>query len=240
MLNPQPLVYAGFYVLVVLLPLHIAMVADPFDLPRPWRIEFAVAQGFLSFAMMCMEFVLVSRLRTLSDAFGTDTLVQFHRLFGIAAGVFLLGHALLLLPDSGLSALNPLAPKTAAASDAVAFWALLILTVSSLWRRRLRMSFDWWNRLHRWLGVVAAVAATVHVLAVTGYSSARAVVVITWLLALYAGGILFWYAVVRPLQLWQRPWSVVNNRELGGDVHLLTLAPEGHAGFPFEPGQFSG
>lgn len=238
-LNPQPLVYAGLYVLVVLLPLHVAMVADPFDLTRPWAVEFAVALGFLTFAMMWMEFVLVSRLRTLSDAFGTDTLVQFHRMFGIGAAVFLLGHVLLLLPVNGLSVLNPLAPKTATASGAIAFWALLVLTCSSLWRRRLRMSFDIWNRLHRWLGVTAAIAATVHVLAVSGYSSARSVVVVTWLLALFAGAVLFWYAIVRPLYLWRRPWRVVENRELGGDVHLLTVRPEGHPGFRFEPGQFS-
>lgn len=238
-LNPQPLVYAGFYVLIVLLPLHVAMVADPFDLVRPWMVEFAVALGFLSFAMMWMEFVLVSRLRTLSDAFGTDTLVQFHRVFGAGAAVFLLGHVLLLLPTGGLALLSPLAPKASVASGAIAFWALAILTISSLWRRRLRLSFDLWNRLHRWLGVLAAVAATVHVLAVSGYSSARSVVVVTWLLALFAGGVLFWYAIVRPLHLWRRPWSVVDNRELGGDVRLLTVKPEGHAGFRFEPGQFS-
>jgi predicted ferric reductase len=41
------------------------------------------------------------------------------------------------------------------------------------------------------------------------------------------------------LHLWRRPWRVVDNRELGGDVRLLTVKPEGHAGFRFEPGQFS-
>lgn len=238
-MNPQPLVYAGFYVLIVLLPLHMAMVADPFDLARPWMVEFAVALGFLSFAMMWMEFALVSRLRTLSDAFGTDTLVQFHRVFGVGAAGFLLGHVILVLSTGGLALLSPLAPKASVASGAIAFWALAILTISSLWRRRLRLSFDLWNRLHRWLGVLAAVAATVHVLAVSGYSSARSVMVVTCLLALFAGGVLFWYVIVRPLHLWRRPWRVVDNRELGGDVRLLTVKPEGHAGFRFEPGQFS-
>ncbi|MFO1493103.1 MAG: ferredoxin reductase family protein [Lysobacterales bacterium] len=232
-------VYVGLYLLLALLPLHVAMVADPITLDRPWRLEFAVGCGFIAFSLIWLEFALVSRLRTLSDSFGTDTLVQFHRSMGISASVLLLTHVLLLLPASGWQALLPWRGSWLTQSGALAFWALVVLTVSSLWRRRLRVSFDLWNRLHRVAALVAAVAGTLHLWAVAGYSARTSVRLATLLIVALCGGILIWYAVVRPLHLWRRPWRVSANRALGADTRLLTVRPDGHPGYAYHPGQFA-
>lgn len=232
-------VYIGLYLLLALLPLHVAMVADPIELARPWRLEFAVGCGFLAFTLLWLEFTLVSRLRSLSDAFGTDALVQFHRSMGIAATVMLLLHVVLLLPDSGWQALNPMGGSWITQSGALAFWALTLLTVSSLWRRGLRVSFDLWNRLHRWAALWAAIAATLHIWAVGAYTRALSVRLAALVIVALCGTILFWYAIVRPLALWRRPWRVRSNRDLGASTRLLTVVPDGHPGFEFEPGQFA-
>ncbi|CAN5645341.1 hypothetical protein BH23ACI1_BH23ACI1_20840 [soil metagenome] len=47
------------------------------------------------------------------------------------------------------------------------------------------------------------------------------------------------YRLMRPLMLWRRPWELVENLDAGGSTRLLRMRPVGHAGFAFEPGQFS-
>jgi predicted ferric reductase len=232
--------YPALCCAVVLLPLHAGMLADPFAEPRGWLLEFAVALGFVAYALILLELALVTRLRTLSDAFGTDTLLQFHRAIGIAGGAFLLGHVLLLvLPSGQWRALNPLAGGAAMQTGAVAFWSLLLLVGSSLWRRRLRVSFDTWNRIHRVATVLLLASSTAHLLLVSGYTGTSGVRGVVLALALLFGSLLVNYALLRPLRLWRQPWQVRTNTDIGGDTHLLEVAPSGHAGFRFEPGQFA-
>ncbi len=234
------LVYFAVCCIVVLLPLHAAMLADPFVVSRGWLVEFSVALGFVAFTLILLELALVTRLRALSDAYGTDTLLQFHRGLGIAAGAFLIGHVLgLLLPSGQWRWLNPFAGSAAMQTGAVAFWSMAILVASSLWRRHLRLPFDLWNRIHRIGTLLLLVSSTAHLLLVAGYSATPAVRVVVLLLALLFGSLLVNYALLRPLRLWRRPWQVQTNIDIGGDTRLLTVGPAGHAGFRFEPGQFA-
>lgn len=234
------LVYFALCCVVVLLPIHAAMVADPFAHSRGWLLEFSVALGFVAFTLILLELALVTRLRTLSDAFGTDTLLQFHRGFGIAGGVFLLGHVLgLTLPAGQWHWLNPLNGSVAMQTGAIAFWSMLLLLLSSVWRRHLRLPFDAWNRIHRLCTLVLLVSSTAHLLLVSGYTAAPAVRIVVLALALVFASLLFNYVVLRPLRLWRRPWQVQSNADIGGDTRLLTVGPVGHSGFRFEPGQFA-
>jgi predicted ferric reductase len=234
------LVYFAICCVVVLLPLHAAMLADPFADSRGWLVEFSVALGFVAFTLILLELALVTRLRTLSDAYGTDTLLQFHRGLGIAGGAFLLGHVLgLLLPSGQWRWLNPFAGSAAMQTGAVAFWSMAILVASSLWRRRLRLPFDLWNRIHRFGTLVLLASSSAHLLLVAGYSATPAVRVVILVLVVLFGSLLVNYALLRPLRLWRRPWQVQANTDIGGDTRLLTVSPVGHAGFRFEPGQFA-
>jgi predicted ferric reductase len=57
-------------------------------------------------------------------------------------------------------------------------------------------------------------------------------------LALFLG-VFLRYRLVRPLELWRRPWEVLENRaELGG-ARTIRVRPVGHPGFSFLPGQFA-
>jgi predicted ferric reductase len=233
-------VYFALYCAIALLPLHMAMVADPLPQSRGLRLEFAVALGFIAFSLLLLEFALVTRLRRLSDAFGTDTLLQFHRALAIAGTAFLLGHvSLLLLLGTGWRALNPFAGSAALQTGAVSFWALLVLVASSLWRRHLGMSYDFWNWIHRLSAMLLLVAATAHIVLIRGYTAAPAVRYIVLALAGLFAAIFCNYLLLRPLRLWRHPWYLDDNTDIGGDTRLLTLSPVGHPGFHFEPGQFA-
>ncbi|HVS09724.1 MAG TPA: ferredoxin reductase family protein [Planctomycetota bacterium] len=236
---PRALLWLGLYVALALAPLALAAAADPIDVRRAPDLELAVALGFVAFALISIEFALVSRLRPLAQPFGIDALMLFHRHMGIAALAFVVAHALLVCAGLGtLALLDPFSGTTASRSGALALWSAAALVISSLWRRRLALRYEAWRLAHSALALTIATAMLVHVLAVDAYSGATLVrtVVIAYVALCFA--LMLRHRVLRPLSLWRRPWELLANREEGGDTRTLVLRPLGHAGIEFEPGQF--
>ncbi|HPF25051.1 MAG TPA: ferric reductase-like transmembrane domain-containing protein, partial [Steroidobacteraceae bacterium] len=216
------IVWFSVYVLLVLLPLALAMLGDPIAAARPWSLEFAVAGGFIAYAIIAFEFALVSRLRAASEPFGTDSLLQFHAQMGVAGMLFLLLHVLLLLPHAASASMfNPFAGGVAARSGALAFWALLILGVTSAGRSRLRLRYETWQWVHASAALLVGGSALVHILAVGHYASRTALRVILIVYALAFVALLLRYRIIRPLRLARLPWEVVSNTDVGGDTRSL-------------------
>jgi predicted ferric reductase len=220
-------------------PAVVAVAVDPFTSPRPARVELSAAVGLIAFALILVQFALVSHVRSMSRPFGTDALVQFHRYMGLIAIGLVVVHPL-LLNSVGLawSAWNPLSGGAAVRSGSVAFWALAGLVGTTIWRRRLGLSYEAWRITHLLLSIAAAGAMLVHIAAVDGYSRASPMKVAIWGYALAFGAILIGYRLVRPLRLRTRPWTLVENRDEGASVRTLRLRPVGHPGLAFDPGQF--
>lgn len=233
-------VYFALYCVVALLPLQVALVSDPHAQPRGFLIELGTAFGLVGFSLILLELALVTRIRTLSDSFGSDTLLQLHRGFALVAATLVLVHTLVLAPSwGGWSALNPFSANGAQNSGALAFWALTLLILTSGGRRQLRLPYNGWRLIHRSSSVALLLAACTHVLMVSGYSASPALRNLVLLLTLGFGGLLFNYLLIRPLRLWRKPWRVTANTDLGADTRLLAIEAQGHAGFRFEPGQFA-
>ena len=232
--------YFGLYLLIALLPLGAALFANSIGYARPYWVEVAVAAGFLSFSIMLLEFALVSRLRVASDPFGTDALVYFHRVLGITATLMLVAHIVLLMGRSAdWGMLNPFSGSYGSVTGAIALWLLLVLIVSSLLRKRLRISYTLWDNLHRWTAFFVVIASLMHIQAFGSYTESA---LVRWTVAgltVFFLGLLVTYGFVRPFRLWRRPWQVVANEDAGADTRSLTVAPVGHPGFRFEPGQFA-
>ncbi len=233
------IVWFGAYVLLVLLPLGLALLGDPLAAARPWSLEFAVAAGFIAYAIIAFEFALVSRLRAASEPFGTDSLLQFHAQMGVAGMLFLLLHVLILMPHGVTASMfNPFAGGVAGRSGALAFWALLILGVTSAGRSRLRLRYETWQWIHAIAALLVGGAALAHILAVDHYASRASLKVIVTAYAVAFVALLLRYRVIRPLRLARRPWEVVSNTDVGGDTRSLIVRPLGHPGLQFQPGQF--
>jgi predicted ferric reductase len=115
---------------------------------------------------------------------------------------------------------------------------LLIVMVTSVWRRQLRIRYEWWQLIHMVAATLAVVAALVHVELVHYYVSSP------WKRALWVvmtagfAGLIVWTRVVRPVTRIRRPWEVAQVSREHGDMWTVTLRPVGHAGFRFAPGQF--
>jgi predicted ferric reductase len=235
------LVWFATYVILVVTPAVVAIGVDPFPSPRSARVELSAAFGLIAFALILVQFALVSHVRSMSRPFGTDALVQFHRYMGLTAFALVVAHPL-LLNTVGLpwSAWNPLAGSVTARSGSVAFWALAGLVITTLWRRQLGVSYEAWRITHLILSIAVAAAMLVHVLAVDGYSRANPMRITVWGYALAFGAILVGYRLVRPLQLRSHPWTLVENRDEGASVRTLRLRPEGHRGSRSIPDSSSG
>jgi len=232
--------WVALYVFLVLAPGALALVADPFDARRIATVEFSVALGFAAFAVIAVQFVLVSRFQASSRPFGTDALVQFHQYVGGIALALVVAHPL-LLNATGLpwSAWNPAGGSLATRSGAIALWALVLLATTTVGRRRLRMSYEAWQAVHVALAILVGVSTLLHALAVRGYTSALPVRVALLIYAVAVALVTLHYRVVRPLRLRRRPWEVIANIDVGGSTRLLRVRPIGHPGFRFDPGQFA-
>ncbi|MCE3004518.1 MAG: ferric reductase-like transmembrane domain-containing protein [Xanthomonadaceae bacterium] len=231
--------WSGLYVFLVLLPLLAALWSAPPG-GRGFVHELGVAAGFVALAMLALEFALIARLRAVAQPFGIDALQGFHRGLGFAALGFALAHPLLLLAD-GMAArgFDPFAGPVALRPGAAAFWLLLALVATTLWRRRLRLSYEAWLALHRWAALLLLAGALWHVFLVEGRSGAPLMRALWSVYALLVVALVLQHRLGAMLRAWRRPWQVVENRPERGDARTLVVEPVGHRGFDFEPGQFA-
>ncbi|MCU0760098.1 MAG: ferredoxin reductase family protein [Steroidobacteraceae bacterium] len=228
----------AFYVVALLLPLGVALLVDPIDVVRPFLLEFGVAIGFVAYPLMTCEFALVGRMRGISQLFGNDVLMFFHKYMGIAALVLVVAHPVLIAPGN-FAQFNPFAGPPMVRYGAWTLWLLVALAVTSLYRKEIKLAYGWWMLVHYVLALAIGAAGLAHILAVQGYSSHR---VVHGLMIGYFVGFLvpmvryrFWDY----FRMTRRPWRVVENRDEGAAVRTLVLEPVGHAGFEFQPGQFA-
>jgi len=233
----------GLYSFLILLPLLTAVIVEPDRAPQPLLVELAVGAGFVGLAVMAFEFALIARIEKAAEPFGEDSLQLFHNLMGTVALGLILAHPLLLIISGYPAAcwLNPFAgcANLATRTAAIALSALILLVVTSVWRRRLRIRYEVWYLMHGTLALVILAGAMVHILILGRYTTTPAVRAVWLLYGLLVVGLVVWQKLVTPIRNWQRRWEVVENRVERGNARTLTLKPCGHDGFDFMAGQFS-
>jgi len=231
------------YLGVVIAPLVFAAIGGSRPALGFWT-NFSVALGFVGLAMMGLEFVLVARFEATAAPFGQDALLQFHRQFGYVGLGFVLLHVALSADWRELWAKVTFSPDTASTPALVmlgslAVLALFALVVTSVWRRQLRISYEWWHAIHTVLAVAAVVGALVHVYLVDGYMNAPWKRVLWGLMSAAFLGLLGWVRLVKPRVMTRRPWHIERVTDERGQTTTLALKPPDGLDFRFEPGQFA-
>ncbi|MBP7935220.1 MAG: ferric reductase-like transmembrane domain-containing protein [Phycisphaerae bacterium] len=237
----QGALWLTLYLILALAPLLIVLVgaAQP---KREFIREASVALGFVGLAMMGLQFILTARFKWLKAPYGSDIVYSFHRQISLIAFGFILAHPLLLtLVDLPAVLIrfdfinHPFYPR-------FGFYAALAVTIlvgASLFRRPLRIGYDGWRRLHGVLASLAILCGVVHVFEINHYLQTP------WKRFFWLGYTLMWLSLtlwVRLIKPWLElgtPYVVEGLRPERGDAHTLAVAPLGHPGIRFQPGQFA-
>ena len=164
---------------------------------------------------------LVARFQRVSAPFGMDALVQYHRQIAVVGVGFALAHPVLLFLEdpAKLKLLDFLHAPARARYAELALLAVLAVTGISIFRKRLRLSYEAWQFLHGVLAVAVVALSLGHAFGV-GFYSGRPETRALWL-ALSGGWIalLGWVRILKPLLRLRRPWRVEEVRpERGGAV----------------------
>lgn len=231
------------YLAAILLPLALTLLAGRPG--RPFAVELSAGVGMAGFALLLLEFLLSGRFRGISADVGMDAVMRFHQAMAWVLLVLLLVHPYLyaLFPRptglvDGLPAAAPTASALGGASGMAAWILLAVLIVLSAVRDDLPVRYETWRLGHGLGALLIAVLAWVHTV-MSGHHAAAPLIAGFWALATALAALTLLRAyLVKPLRLRRRPWRVNAVRTLAPGIHELRLAPQGHDGLAYRPGQF--
>ena len=236
------LTWAALYLGIVLVPLGLALGSDRPRGANP-AYEVSLASGLVALSLLVVTFVLPKRIRSLSSGLGIDVVMSVHRLVGVSALGFALVHVTsVLLTDPGnLAMLDPLRGRPASRAAVGGAVAMVLLVLTSVWRRRTTgRSHEVWRALHVLLSVGVVVLCGLHVYWLRHLIAES--VFAQWFTLLLAVVVLVWLRrwVWRPLRALIHPYLVREVRQESPTVTTLVLEPWGHRGLTkFRPGQFA-
>jgi len=238
--HAQAAFWAAVYLALTVTPLAVLLLA-PTPAKGGFWWEVGIGLGFAGLTMMAIQFVLTARFRIAVAPFGIDVIYYFHRYMAYLLVIAVLVHPVLLVAvdPSLLDRINPLSATWAMQSGVAASVLLLALIASSVGRKQLRIPYGLWRPLHLALAIGAIALAFAHMKAIGYYSAVPALQALWVAIGASLGAIVITVRIVRPWLLSRRPYRVDNIASEPGDAWTLTLTPEGHAGFTFEPGQFA-
>ena len=237
------IIWYGLYLFLILLPLGTALVSNPDRTAPSFLTSLGIAAGFIGFALMALEFSLISRIKSAAEPFGEDSLQLFHNIMGVIALGFILAHpTLLIISEYPANCwLNPFSAcaNTATIAAALSVYVLILLIMTSLFRERLGIKYEVWYVAHGLFALFVVFAALVHIFTLGRFTSAPIMKVVWILYAALVLTLLSWHKIYTPIRNWRKKWKVIENKAERGGAHTLALEPLGHKGFEFLPGQFA-
>jgi 3-phenylpropionate/trans-cinnamate dioxygenase ferredoxin reductase subunit len=204
-------------------------------------VVFADILGFAALSLLALQIVVSGRWVATTRSFGLRSVLGLHRKAGMAVLVLVVVHVAVLMIDdpSRLALLDSRTAPPRARAGMLALLGLLALAGTSVWRHRLRLSYERWRALHIACTTLVIAAAFAHVLWVNAYTSLPAVRWTVLAIVLVAAAALFWTRVAKQYSTALRPYRIVDVRRERGNAVTLQLAAHGHRGLRFEPGQFA-
>jgi predicted ferric reductase len=232
--------WVGVYLLLTLAPVLLLLVG-PTPPRRGFWIEFSVALGFSGLSMMGLLFAMTARFRHMAAPYGIDVVYHFHRQISVVALLLILAHPVILFvaePETR-RLLNPITAPWRAQAAWAATLAFVLVALTSFWRKLLRIPYEPWRLMHGVLATAGIAFAMAHMIGVNHYVGTSFKRALWVALAVGWVGLLAYVRVVKPWMMLRRPYEVEGVREERGDSWTLTVRPNGHEGFGFEPGQFA-
>ncbi|CNK69446.1 HCP oxidoreductase [Yersinia frederiksenii] len=232
-------VWIAVYLFFILAPL-LALLTGTLPPARDFWTELSIALGYAGLAIMGLQFGLTARFRYVTEPWGEDIIYHFHRRISLIAVGLVIAHPIILFvvrPEL-LALLNSFEAPWRARFAALSTYSLIALVITALWRVQLKIRYEIWHLSHIILAVAAVIAGIAHMVG-WGFYLDDPLKKALWIgLILFWFGLLLYVRIVKPLFILRRPYQVVEVRQERGDTTTLVMAPQGHEGFRFTPGQF--
>ncbi len=222
------------YVVLSALPVALALALHPHS-KDGFLHNLGLGAGLTGFALLALQVVLSSRIRVLSDPFGLDVVMQFHKGMALVAASLLTAHPVLFALGSGTPRTFGLDTSWRVNLGKAALLTLLLVVGLALFHKRFRI--DYWipRNLHK-IVAVAIVLGFLHSSSIGPDLRLPVLRAYWWALFCVAIGIFLYRSAVVPFL--RRRFVLSDLRQETRDTWTLTLAPESGPVFEYRPGQF--
>lgn len=237
-INQKRILALAAYILLIFLPV-IAMVIFPMPARRQtWR-DLSVILGFVGLAMAGVQFVPTARLPFLAEVFDLDNLYRVHHVLSVLSVILVFLHPVLLVVynPKTLLLLDFFNAPWRAQAGILGLLGLILIAITSVLRKELRLSYNTWHAVHDLLALGIAVFALIHIVKVNYYFSAPAMKAAWVVEALIWIGMTLYLRFIKPLQMKAKPFQVDKVLTEAPGMWSLVLKPAGHAGMAFKAGQ---
>ena len=227
------------YVILVTSPLLLVTALRLYS-PNELLYEIARSFGLSAFAILCLQPVLVARLKWIERPFGMDILSRFHKSMGVFLAILLLSHPpLLALGGGGWSLITSLEQPWYIWLGKLGLLTLVIHICTSVFSSRLGLTFEQWRRVHYIIPPFIIALVFVHSWE-TGDDLKEWPVRALWMaFLLVAFAAYIYHKILKPILLSRHPYRVVEVKQETHNVWTVKLAPpEGEALYDYYPGQF--
>jgi predicted ferric reductase len=233
------MILAIAYAIVVISPL-LLVIALHLHSPNELPYEIARSFGLSAFAILCLQPVLVARLKWIERPFGMDILSRFHKSMGIFLAIVLLSHPpLLALGGGGWSLITSLEAPWYIWLGKFGLLVLVVHVCISVFSSRLGLTFEQWRRIHYILAPLIIALAFVHSWE-TGDDLKELPVRVLWIaFALVSLTAYSYHKIFKPNLLARHPYRVVEVKQEIHNVWTVKLAPPvDEVIYDYYPGQF--
>jgi len=226
------------YILVVLLPLIVMMIFPMPDGRDFWR-DLSVALGFVGLAMAGVQFIPTARLRFLGKIFDMDHMYKVHHYLSVISVLLIFLHPLILLVNNPyvILLINPITAPWRAQAGLIGLASLILIAITSVLRKNLKLGYNTWHILHGLLTVSIAVFAMIHIFKVNYYSSTDAVKWVWIFEIVLCVSLTLYIRLIKPALMLKKPFIVREVIEETIDTWTIVLEPKGHEGFDFNAAQ---
>jgi predicted ferric reductase len=227
-----------FYIVLIFLPLIVFFLFPKPPVREFWR-DFSVLLGFVGLSMAGMQFIPTARLKIFANVFDMDQIYKVHHLISVLSVVLVFAHPVILLVINPniLLLLNPFTSPWFAQTGLIGLLGLILIAITSVLRKEIKISYDGWHLIHDLLAAVIAVFAMIHLFKVNYYTSYPAMKWAWILEAAIWGAMTVYMRVIKPVQIMKKPFTVKQIIEETKDTWTLILKPLGHSGLDFSAGQ---
>jgi predicted ferric reductase len=226
------------YLAALVLPL--ALAATHGRVPAGQFIkQLALGFGLAGLMIIATSFILAARYKWITQPFGLDAVMLFHRRMAIAGFCAILVH-LALLSYLNIGLLTRLWLPWHLQLGRMAILLLTAQVVVSVYRAGLRVEFEKWRLTHRLLGLSVLVIAFAHGFLSSGAFAPWPLRIAVLILVAAAFWSIAWSHIFRPSQLKNYRYDIHEVHEISRGLWQVKLKPaKGGRALQYHPGQFA-